>query len=177
VLDEAAPSSALTQFDITINILKITRYTRVRQDLENSKSCRQEWKIQNPAGKIWKILEPATHHSLTRCSNSRQITHQLAGPLIVRQKIYSQDYSAITKKKIRLHCIEKVTKVARASGRAAAILIRINRFEFKTVMVVDLSFDRLSQNCLELSRSPGMFKLFMIVDDHDSLFSCFAPLR
>ena len=45
----------------------------------------------------------------------------------------------------------------------------------KRSWVVDLSFDRLSQNCLQLSRSPGMFKLFMIVDD--SLFSCFAPLR
>ena len=40
-------------------------------------------------------------------------------------------------------------------------------------MVVDLSFDRLSQNYLQLSRSPSMFKLFMIADD--GLFSCFAP--
>ena len=38
------------------------------------------WKIQYLAGKIWKIPDLATHHSLTRCSNSRQITHQLAGP-------------------------------------------------------------------------------------------------
>ena len=48
-----------------------------------------------------------------------------------------------------------------------------NRFEFKTVMVVDLTFDRLSQNYLQLLRSPSMFKLFMIADD--SLFSFFAP--
>ena len=47
------------------------------------------WKIQNPAGKIWKIPNLAgkipylaTHHSLTRCSNSPQITHQLAGPSV-----------------------------------------------------------------------------------------------
>ena len=37
-----------------------------------------------------------------------------------------------------------------------AVLILINRFEFKTVMVVDGSFDRLSQNYLKLSRSPSM---------------------
>ena len=48
------------------------------------------WKIPNPAGKIWKIQDLtgkickfpdlATHHSQTRCSNSQQTTHQLAGP-------------------------------------------------------------------------------------------------
>ena len=38
------------------------------------------WKIQNLDGKIWKIPDLATHHSLTRCSDSRQITHQLAFP-------------------------------------------------------------------------------------------------
>jgi len=128
VLDEAALSPALAQFDIAINILKITRFTRVRQDFENSKSCLQDlensksflqnlkysrlvlparfakfeifidlagkikkipnladkiWKIQYLAGKIWKIQNPANHHSLTRCSNSRRITHQLAGPFML----------------------------------------------------------------------------------------------
>ena len=57
------------------------------------------WKIQNPASKIWKIqylagniwkiqdLAAATHHSLTRCSNSRWITHQLAGPVGTTNKL------------------------------------------------------------------------------------------
>ena len=43
----------------------------------------------NLAGKIWKIQDLATHQSLTRCSNSRRITHQLAGP---------QDITIIVKK-------------------------------------------------------------------------------
>ena len=80
VLDEAALSPALKQFDTAINILKITRFTRVRQDFENSKSCLQNLeysrlvsparfakfekfidlagkikKIPNLADKIWKI--------------------------------------------------------------------------------------------------------------------------
>ena len=148
VLDEAALSPAITQFDIAINNLKITRFTRFRPDFENSKSCLQDlensksclqnleysrlvlparfatfeifidlagkikkipnlalptrfgkfnilpatfawkiqnaaskiWKIQDLAGKIWKIQDLATHHWLTRCSNSRRVTHQLAGP-------------------------------------------------------------------------------------------------
>ena len=41
MLEEVALSPALTQFHIAINILKITRFTRVRQDFENSKSCLQ----------------------------------------------------------------------------------------------------------------------------------------
>ena len=40
-------------------------------------------KIQYLAGKIWKIQDLTTHHSLTRCRNSRRITHQLAGPPVV----------------------------------------------------------------------------------------------
>ena len=42
MLDEAALSSALTQFDIAINILKIARFTRARQDFETSTSCLQD---------------------------------------------------------------------------------------------------------------------------------------
>ena len=48
------------------------------------------WRIQNPscetrkiqdfAGKIWNFQYLVTHHSLTRPSNSRRMTHQLAGP-------------------------------------------------------------------------------------------------
>ena len=34
--------------------------------------------------KIWKFPDLATHHSLTRCSNSQQITHQLAGPILAK---------------------------------------------------------------------------------------------
>ena len=83
-----------------------------RQDLENSRSCWQDlensrscakiwkiqdlagktWKIQNLAGKIWKIPDLATHHMLTRCSNSRQITHQLAGPLYLRNAFWFNGY-------------------------------------------------------------------------------------
>ena len=80
VLDEAALSTALKQFDIAINILKITRFTSVRQDFENLKFCLQNLeysrlvsparfakfekfidlagmikKIPNLADKIWKI--------------------------------------------------------------------------------------------------------------------------
>ena len=50
------------------------------------------WKIQNYASKIWKIPYLATHHSLTRCSNSRQITHQLAGPKFLVIKIIEGQY-------------------------------------------------------------------------------------
>ena len=48
------------------------------------------WRIQNPscktrkiqdlAGKIWNFQYLVTHHSLTRPSNSRRMTFQLAGP-------------------------------------------------------------------------------------------------
>ena len=60
-----------------------------RQDLENSRSCRQGWKIQYLAGKIWKIQDLATHHSLPHCSNSRRITHQLAGPFLAGVTFFS----------------------------------------------------------------------------------------
>ena len=46
------------------------------------------WKIQNPASKIWKIHDLATHHSLTRGSNSRRITHQVAGPRVYTEIQY-----------------------------------------------------------------------------------------
>ena len=50
-----------------------------RQDVENLRSCQQDLENSKSCGKIWKIHDLATHHSLTRCSNSRRITHQLAG--------------------------------------------------------------------------------------------------
>ena len=69
MLDKAALSSALTQFDTAINILKITRFTRAQQDLParfrkfkiwNIQGLASKiWKIQNPAGKIWKIQDLA----------------------------------------------------------------------------------------------------------------------
>ena len=57
VLDEAALSTALKQFDIAINILKITRFTSVRQDFENLKILPAKFGIFKTclAGKICKI--------------------------------------------------------------------------------------------------------------------------